>query len=164
MWQSTEDITTRRYQILDNRIQQSANAAQTIKALAGKLLPRHPKLLIISQNLNNTVLRHANFFSLSRQRGVPTPAFSIIPENSWAPVPRNTWQSKAAKNKLRKTFLLADIVGPMQVDNWLVNAISPLVSDDSCLADLPNNFLIAEQSLDGNKSFVCYPKKKSEQR
>ena len=164
VWQSTEDITTRKYQKLDNRILESANAAQTIKAHAGKLFPRRPKLLIISQNLDNTVLRQAYFFSLSRHRGIPNPSFSVIPENSWAPIPKNTWQFKADKKEFRKTLLQADIVWPMQVDDWLVSAISPHINDKACLANLPKNFLISSQSPDGKKTFLCRQKKVSEHR
>lgn len=158
VWKSVEDVSTRRYQSVDPRIHESAMAARAIDSLAGSQIPQLPKLLILSQGLNSTVLRHAYFYSLSRIPGKKNPSFTIIPENSWAPFPKNTWQREANKSSFLRTLRTADVVWPMQVDNWLVTALKPVVNDPACLAKLTGYFLIAVQSSGGSKTFLCRPK------
>ncbi|MEC7463558.1 MAG: hypothetical protein VX809_03035 [Pseudomonadota bacterium] len=158
IWKSVEDISTRRYQALDPRIQESEKAAETINQLVGILLPETPKLLILSQGLDNSVLSHADFFAQSRKRGIINPNFTVIREVSWAPTPENIWQTRANSEQFLKRMQSADLIWPMHVDDWLLSAMKQSVDDRKCLADLTQYFLIKDQTFAARQKFRCYRK------
>ena len=158
IWRSVEDISTRRYQALDPRIKESKKAAETIDKLVGVLLPEMPRLLVLSQGLDNSVLSHADFFAQSRKRGITNPNYTVIREVSWAPTPENIWQTRANSERFIKRMQSADLIWPMYVDDWLLSAMKQSVDDRKCLAELTQYFLIKDQTSKALQKFRCYPK------
>tara|TARA_Y100001936_G_scaffold253725_1_gene320410 strand:- start:23598 stop:25559 length:1962 start_codon:yes stop_codon:yes gene_type:complete len=158
VWESVEQITTRRGQPIDPRIAQSKQSAETIELLIGKQLPKQPKLLILSQGLDTSVISHAEFFALGRRRGDTIPRYSIINEVSWAPTPKNIWQIKSDATRFRQTLARADIIWPMVVDKWLVSVLASDVSDQDCIKDLTRHYIIRRQNSDGKSQFRCFVK------
>ena len=158
LWRGIEDVTTRRYQPLDPRIKESSNAAQAIHSLAGSVLPDRPKLLILSQGLDNAVLSYADFFSQARKRGELISRFTVIRESSWAPIPKNIWQHKSDKAQFLRTLKSADIIWPMQVDEWLEAALGTYIVKQKCADDVLKHFIVVDKSFTGDTQFHCYRK------
>ena len=159
VFESLIEVTTRRNTFLDPRIAETRQAAKTIEQLAGQSLPKRPVLLLLLQGGDMGVLSYARFYSMGKRRGDVEPRYKIIPRFSWAPIPVNTWQSEADPSQVRKRFAEADIVWPIVVNPWLVDIVSRMVKNPTCLKDLSGHYLVRLPQTDGTPRFQCFDKK-----
>lgn len=149
IYRSVIDTTTRAYQNVDQRIPEIQRAANRIESLRGDVLPESPVLTILSQGGDNAVINYAQFYAMDYRDGKLKPRFSVAGEVSWAPEPVNVWQTKASIEDVVRQLAKADIIWPINVDPWLMKALSRLIPDRSCLSALPDRALICE-TVDGS--------------
>lgn len=158
LYRSVIDTTTRAYQTVGPRIKEMQMAAIKIESLRGKALPKKPVLAILSQRGNGAVKDYANFFAMGYDGGRVDPHFTVSGQISWVPTQSNVWQTNSNIEDTVKYLSKADILWPITLDAWLMNALERLVPDTSCLSALPDKALIRYNTTANDPQFRCIEK------
>lgn len=158
VYRSIVDTTTRAYQTIDPRIRDAREAADLIDRLRGSVLPQTPVLALVCQGCDNVAIKYARFFAMDYKNGELDPRFIVLGQTSWAVQPANPWQAKASIDDVVEQLSKADIIWPIKTDPWLLQALTRLVADNTCLSDLPDKILVRDTAEGNSIRFRCIEK------
>lgn len=157
---SVVDVTTRKYQSIDPRINEVKTAVQILANMAGRELPENPMLMLISQGGDSEPLSYARYFG----RGIANQNtaefwFRLVSSVSWtSAAPKNVWQHKTTAEALRKTLTEADLIWPLKLDPWVTAVLAHVVDLRKCAKDISQSYFVRRKEIPRAGLMICRPK------